>query len=81
MSVFLNPKYAALEAYAPGEQPRGQVFIKLSTNENPYPPSPKVLQAIRQATDEGLRLYPDPESLALRQAIARFHGLSPEQVF
>ena len=78
---FWSQRIQSLVPYTPGEQPRGQVFIKLNTNENPYPPSPKVLQAIRQATDEGLRLYPDPESLALRQAIARFHGLSPGQVF
>jgi len=52
-----------------------------ATNENPYPPSPKVLEAIRSAADETLRLYPDPEASQLRQTIAEYHGLTPEQVF
>lgn len=67
--------------YVPGEQPRGRKFIKLNTNENPYPPSPKVLEALRGGADDVLRLYPDPECAELRQAIADFHGLRPEQVF
>jgi histidinol-phosphate aminotransferase len=67
--------------YTPGEQPKDRKFIKLNTNECPYPPSPKVIQAIREAADDSLRLYPDPECLALRQAIAKREGLKPEQVF
>jgi histidinol-phosphate aminotransferase len=55
--------------------------IKLNTNENPYPPSPKVHEALKAYDYEALRLYPDPESQDLRQAIARRHGVSPEQVF
>lgn len=67
--------------YVPGEQPKDRVFIKLNTNENPYPPSEKALAAIRGAADERLRLYPDPGCEDLRRAIARHHGLTPEQVF
>ena len=67
--------------YVPGEQPKDRVFIKLNTNENPYPPSPKALEALREAADDRLRLYPDPECAQLRAAIAAAHGLSPEQVF
>ena len=67
--------------YVPGEQPRQGHFIKLNTNECPYPPSPKALEAIRRAAGEGLRRYPDPECLELRRAIARREGLGEEQVF
>ena len=67
--------------YVPGEQPRDRVFIKLNTNENPYPPSPKALAAMAGAAGESLRLYPDPECAGLHQAIAGFHGLDPAQVF
>lgn len=78
---FWSQRIQSLVPYTPGEQPKDQVFIKLNTNENPYPPSPKVLQAIASATDERLRLYPDPEATQLKEAIARYHGLSPDQVF
>ena len=78
---FWSDRIQSLVPYTPGEQPKDRVFIKLNTNENPYPPSPKVLEAIRQASDERLRLYPDPESTQLRQAIAKYHGVSSEQVF
>lgn len=69
-----------LTPYVAGEQPRGQTFIKLNTNENPYPASKRVLQAVLQAAGD-VRLYPDPESTALRASIARVNGLTPEQVF
>ena len=78
---FWSQRIQSLVPYTPGEQPRDRVFIKLNTNENPYPPSPKVLQAIREAADERLRLYPDPEASQLKEVIARYHGLSPDQVF
>ena len=78
---FWSSRIQDLEPYIPGEQPKDRVFIKLNTNENPYPPSPKVLEAIRSAADETLRLYPDPEASQLRQTIAEYHGLTPEQVF
>jgi histidinol-phosphate aminotransferase len=70
-----------MHAYVPGEQPKIKGLIKLNTNENPYPPSPKVLSAVRVATDARLRLYPNPTSQPLREAIARFHRCRAEQVF
>ena len=81
MKQFWSERIKDLVPYTPGEQPKDRVFIKLNTNENPYPPSPKVLKAIEAAAGEGLRLYPDPEATALRTAIAEYHGLAPEQVF
>lgn len=81
MKRFWSERIRDLIPYTPGEQPKDRVFIKLNTNENPYPPSNKVLQAIAEATGEGLRLYPDPEATALRAAIAEYHGLTPEHVF
>jgi histidinol-phosphate aminotransferase len=79
--AFWSPRIAALEPYVPGEQPRIANLVKLNTNENPYPPSPVAVEAIRRAAESGLELYPDPTSLALREAVARRHGLQPEQVF
>jgi len=70
-----------LVPYVPGEQPRIPNLVKLNTNENPYPPSPRVIAAIAEAARSGLQLYPDPESMALRQAIAAHHGLEAGQVF
>jgi len=76
-----SPAVRGLHAYVPGEQPQGTGWVKLNTNECPYPPSPRVLEAVRDAADERLRLYPDPTALALRQTIATRFGLTPEQVF
>jgi histidinol-phosphate aminotransferase len=70
-----------LEPYVPGEQPRIANLVKLNTNENPYPPSSRVLDAIHEAAEQGLERYPDPESIALRDAIAACHGLDRAQVF
>ncbi len=81
MKEFWSPRIIDSVPYIPGEQPRGKTFIKLNTNENPYPPSERVLNAIRGAVNETLRLYPDPECLSFREAAARRHSLSPEQVF
>jgi histidinol-phosphate aminotransferase len=78
---FTSPHLATLVPYTPGEQPAIEGLVKLNTNENPYPPSPRVLAAIEGAARTGLQLYPDPESRALRCAIARHHGVAPEQVF
>lgn len=78
---YWSDRIQTLVPYTPGEQPKDRVFIKLNTNENPYPPSPKVLEAICGATDDRLRLYPDPEASDLKQAIANFHGVAPDQVF
>jgi histidinol-phosphate aminotransferase len=69
-----------MKAYVPGEQPRIKGLIKLNTNENPYPPSPKVLAAVRAATDARLRLYPNPKSQALRERLAKLHGCSAANV-
>ncbi|KYC29463.1 Histidinol-phosphate aminotransferase 2 [Sterolibacterium denitrificans] len=85
----MNTKYwsataRSLTPYVPGEQPRLANLVKLNTNENPYPPSPHVLAAMREeigSNGETLRLYPDPTAASLRQAIARHHGLLPEQIF
>ena len=81
MKEFWSDRIRDAVPYVPGEQPREGTFIKLNTNECPYPPSPRVLEVIRAAAGDALRLYPDPECLALRRAIARREGLSPEQVF
>lgn len=81
MKRFWSRRIRDVVPYTPGEQPREGTFIKLNTNECPYPPSPRVVEAIRQAAGDELRLYPDPECLVLRQAIARREGLRPEQVF
>jgi histidinol-phosphate aminotransferase len=69
-----------LHPYIPGEQPKIHGLIKLNTNENPYPPSPKVLEAIKAAADERLRLYPNPTAQKLREALARFHDCKPENL-
>lgn len=77
MTRFLTDLAAGLTPYVPGEQPKDRTYVKLNTNENPYPPSEQVLQAIREAMD-GLRLYPDPDTTALRETIAAsFQGNFP----
>lgn len=72
---------ASLHPYVPGEQPKVQNLTKLNTNENPFGPSPKVLEAIRNAVGDDLRLYPDPEASALKRALAQRYSLGIEQVF
>ncbi|MCP5164457.1 MAG: histidinol-phosphate transaminase [Pseudomonadales bacterium] len=81
MSRFWSDIVGRLTPYVPGEQPRLDRLVKLNTNEHPYPPSPAVLEAIAGVTGDELRRYPDPESSALKQALARRHGLEPAQVF
>ncbi|WP_315136717.1 histidinol-phosphate transaminase [Achromobacter marplatensis] len=81
MSRFWSPVVGTLSPYVPGEQPKLQNLIKLNTNEHPYGPSPKVLDAIRAACDDTLKLYPDPSSDRLRQTIASTVGVQPGQVF
>jgi len=68
------------QGYVPGEQPAGEDYIKLNTNENPYPPSPRVLEALREAIGSGLRLYPQPTADRLRDKIAEVYGFSPGEV-
>ncbi len=81
MTIRINPAVSALEGYIPGEQPREPGFIKLNTNENPYPPSPEVLEAVRATADEAAyNKYPDPSASELRAEIARSLGVPMEQV-
>jgi histidinol-phosphate aminotransferase len=79
-SKYVRPLVHALHAYTPGEQPTIRGLIKLNTNENPYPPAPSVLRAVRAATDARLRLYPNPTCDRLREKLARLHRCRPEQV-
>ncbi len=71
----------SLHAYTPGEQPRRAGLVKLNTNENPYPPSPRVAEALARIDPADLRLYPDPVCMQLRETIARLHGVTPDRVF
>ncbi len=73
-----RPNIARMKGYVPGEQPQSGGFIKLNTNENPYPPSAALLDRLRQACTEDLRLYPDPDATALRALLARTFGPSPD---
>ena len=81
MSKYWSDLAHRLDPYTPGEQPKEQGLIKLNTNENPYPPSPKVHAVFSQANIDDLRLYPDPESSLLKQSIAQFYHLDEAQVF
>lgn len=81
MSKFWSEVVHGLTPYVPGEQPRLANLVKLNTNENPYGPSPRVLEALHAEVGEPLRLYPDPNSDRLKAAIARYHGLEVNQVF
>jgi histidinol-phosphate aminotransferase len=81
MSRYWSSLVHTLTPYVPGEQPKLANLVKLNTNENPYGPSPRVVEAIQRELGDALRLYPDPNSDRLRQAIADYNRLSPEQVF
>ncbi|HCQ9958904.1 histidinol-phosphate transaminase [Acinetobacter baumannii] len=81
---FWSPEVRELEPYVPGEQPKIQNLLKLNTNENPYPPSPKVVEAVQAVLHEQadvLRLYPDPDATVLKQAIAKQQNIDVSQVF
>ena len=80
MSRFLSPRLAGVTPYTPGEQPQDQKYIKLNTNESPYPPSPAVVEAISKAEVEKLRLYSDPACADLLDAAAKHFGLKPNQI-
>ena len=80
MSRYMSSRFDALEAYVPGEQPQDMRYVKLNTNESPFPPAPGVLEAV-SAEVERLSLYPDPEGNALRRGLARRYGVEPENVF
>ncbi len=81
MKELWSPRIRGLEAYVPGEQPKDRRYIKLNTNENPYPPSPKAIEAMREAVSADLRLYPDPECTALLSALSRRYGVPAERIF
>ena len=80
MSRFVQPHIARMAGYVPGEQPQGGGFIKLNTNENPYPPSPRVKGALAEAVSDRLRLYPDPMATEFRRTAAELHGVEPDMV-
>lgn len=81
MSRFLNERYAGFEAYTPGEQPRDMKYIKLNTNESPYPPSKGVIDAVNAQEIGRLMLYPDPECTELRDKIAALYGFNRENIY
>ena len=81
MSQYWSAVVHGLTPYVPGEQPKLANLVKLNTNENPYGPSPKVLDAVRAEAADTLRLYPDPNSDRLRAGIAAYHGVTAGQVF
>lgn len=81
MSRFLSGGLSALEAYVPGEQPSDKKYIKLNTNESPYPPPESVVKAIGKAEIEDLRLYSDPECKVLRAAVSEEYGIDGKNIF
>src|SRR5262249_5423971 len=81
MSSLLRTNIRAMAGYTPGEQPRGGEFIKLNTNENPYPPSPRVFEVLHHApTSDRLRKSPDPVGTASRQTAGRVLGVDPDAI-
>jgi histidinol-phosphate aminotransferase len=81
MSRYWSPVVNQLSPYVPGEQPKIDNLTKLNTNENPYGPSPRVIEAIRAELDDSLRLYPDPASTRLLETVATYYHIKPEHVF
>ena len=81
MSRFMSPRFAGLEAYTPGEQPQDQQYVKLNTNESPYPPSPAVVAAISAEEVSRLNLYPDPTGRGLKEKLAALYGVKAENIF
>ena len=81
MSKYWNDHVKTLEPYVPGEQPKDKKYIKLNTNENPYGPSPRVLESIKRAACDDLKLYPDPTCSDLNREIAEYYGLNENEVF
>ena len=80
MSKYLSSRFEKLEAYVPGEQPKDMQYIKLNTNESPYPPSQKVIDAVNAEEVADLRLYSDPECTLLRETIAALYGVKKENI-
>jgi histidinol-phosphate aminotransferase len=81
MSRLWSAVVDGLTPYVPGEQPRVADLVKLNTNESPFGPSPRAVEAMQAAAADTLRLYPDPEATELREALAVHHGVKPEQIF
>ncbi len=81
MSRFFSPRYASLAPYVPGEQPQDRSYIKLNTNESPYPPSPQVLNAVGREEMANLRLYSDPECKVLKEKLSHRYGVTPQNVY
>lgn len=81
MNRFWSNTVRNISPYIPGEQPKDKKYIKLNTNENPYPPSEEVLKAITQETGSDLRLYPDPEAYSLKNTLSDFYKVQPDEVF
>ena len=79
MSKYLDKRLSSLEPYVPGEQPRNAEYVKLNTNESPYPPSPAVERAVREEAEK-LNLYCDPDCTLLRREAAALYGVEPENV-
>lgn len=81
MNEYWSRTLRQIEPYIPGDQPKGVRLAKLNTNENPYPPSPNVISAIKKAADDTLRLYPDPNCDELKGTIAHYYGIGKDKVF
>lgn len=81
MSRFISRRFDALKQYVPGEQPQDQKYVKLNTNESPYPPAPAVIDRINKAEVENLKLYSDPDCRVLREMLALQYGVGMENVF
>ncbi|CDM67649.1 Histidinol-phosphate aminotransferase [Clostridium bornimense] len=81
MSKYWNSTVKQLQPYVPGEQPKDMKYIKLNTNESPYPPSPRVLEAISEGNNGTLRLYPDPNTDNLRNVVAEYYDIDKDEVF
>ena len=81
MSRYLKERYQAMEAYIPGEQPRDMQYIKLNTNESPYPPAPSVVKVLKETDMENLRLYSDPTCKVLKEKLAALYNVKPENLF
>jgi len=81
VSRYWSELARGLSPYVPGEQPRIPGLVKLNTNESPFGPSPRAIEAVRSAAADTLRLYPDPQSTRLRETLADYHGIAPAQVF
>ncbi|MBE0545408.1 MAG: hypothetical protein IH623_29060, partial [Verrucomicrobia bacterium] len=77
---LIRPLVRRLRPYVPGEQPKIKGLVKLNTNENPYPPSPRVLMTVKAAVDGRLRLYPNPSAERLRERLAKLHRCHPENI-